>query len=500
MAAIEWLPSGKPVVRDVDGIGVSLSHDDWAALAVAGEGSQGCDLAPVEPRPRERWIALVGAAREPLLDALVDHGDELDVAGTRLWAASEAARKADAGAELTIDRRAGEGVLFRAGTRGVLTFPLRLAAGPERIVALVVDPPAEAPTAADASLAERYGYRLDSYALGVRADGPVPGIPVVTARFPLTFRECANLSRTLYFSHVFVWMGKLRELACQPVYEELARQFATGRWGMVSNWGETRFLSEARAEDVIEGRVFLGPASGRLGSTQDLRYEWLRVLPAGGLERIAWSRMAVTWVEIVGHGLVEARALPDYYASVMDNLTPPDTPDTHAALAPTTPNADDIDLGAELWSAPPGPGSGAVVHEETIETSLEEANLVGTIYFANYYIWQGVARDRFFQALAPELYQGTGEAGELRCLYHRTDHLQEAMPFHTIVVRMFVVAVHERGVRLRFDIFRAVGDRRDKLGAGTHVAGWFVPAETGPWQPGELSPVIRDALLERVTR
>lgn len=498
---IEWEPSGRPVVTDREGIGVSVSHDDWAALAVAGEGDQGCDLAPVEPRPRERWVALVGTAREPLLDELVRGGDELDVAGTRLWAAVEAARKADAaGHGVTLDRRAGEAVLFAAGARRVLTFPLRLASGPERIVALVVDaePEPAHPAADEADLAEQYGYRPDSHALGVSFVGPVATTPAVTVRFPLTFRECANLSRTLYFSHVFVWMGKVRELACQPVYGQLAREFATGRWGMVSNYGETRFLGEARAEDVIECRFFAGPHSGKLGSTQDLRYEWLRVLPDGALERIALSRMATTWVEILGHGIVEARPLPDYYAELMEDMTAPDTPESHAALARTAPTADDIDLGAELWSAPPGPGSGTVVHEETFDTSLEEANLVGNIYFANYYIWQGVTRDRLFHSLAPGLYEGTGEAGELRCIYQRTDHLQEAMPFHRINVQMAVVAVHERGVRLRFDIFRSMGERRDKLGAGVHVAGWFLPADEGPWQLGGLPPVVRDALLRRV--
>jgi hypothetical protein len=341
---VEWLPSGKPVVKGENGLGVSLAHDDWAALAVAGEGSQGCDLAPVEPRTRERWVALLGAAKEPLLDELVAGGDGLDVAGMRLWAAAEAARKADGGgAELAFERRGGEAVLLRSGALRVMTFPLRLSGAPERVVALVVEPEPELA----APPAERYGYDSSAYVLAVSEDGPVPGLPVVNVRFPLTFRECANLSRTLFFSHVFVWMGKLRELACQPVYGPLARQFGTGRWGMVTNYAETRFLGEARAEDVMEGRFWLGPASGRLGSTQEFHYEWRRLPPGGEAERFAWSRMGVTWVEILGHAVVEARPLPDYYAALMDRVTPPETPDVRAAIEPSPP-ADAIDLGPEL--------------------------------------------------------------------------------------------------------------------------------------------------------
>lgn len=497
MSEIEWLPSGKPVVKGANGLGVSLAHDDWAALAVAGEGSQGCDLAPVEPRTRERWVALLGAGKEPLLDELVAGGDGLDVAGTRLWAAAEAARKADGGGtELAIERRGGDAVLLSSGALRVLTFPLTLPGSPERVVALVVEPEPEPEFEAPAARAARYGYDLGSYALGLPGNSPA-GAPIVSVRFPLTFRECASLSRTLFFSHVFVWMGKVRELACQPVYEPLARQFATGRWGMVSNFAETRFFGEARAEDVVEGRFWLGPASGRLGSTQDLHYDWLRLVPGQEPEPFAWSRMGVTWVEILGHGIVEPRPLPDYYAALMEEMTPPDTPDVRAAIEPS-PRVEPIDLGPELWSVPPGPGGGAVLHEETFDTSLEESNLVGNIYFANYYVWQGVTRDRFFQALAPELYQGTGEAGELRCLYQRTDHLREAMPFQRIAARMSLAAVNERGVRLRFDLFRIDGERRDKLGAGVHAAGWFVPgAPDEPWQPAPLPAVLRDALLQR---
>jgi acyl-CoA thioesterase FadM len=470
-----------------------MAHDDWAALAVAGEGDQGCDLAPIEPRTREQWLALLGPAREALLDGLVAGGDRLDVAGTRLWAAAEAARKANGGTELELERREGHAVLMRAGELRVLTLPLELTRGPERIVALVVEPEEEA----GAPPAERFGYDLDAYALDVSADGAIPGLPVVRVRFPLTFRETANLSRTLFFSHAFVWMGKLRELACQPVYGPLARQFATGRWGMVTNYAETRFFGEARAEDVIEGRFCLGPASGRLESTQEFHYGWWRRPPGGQLERFAWSRMGVTWVEILGHGVVEARPLPDYYAALMDRVTPPDTPDVRAALEPSPP-ADELDLGPELWSAPPGPAGGPVLHEEAFDTSLEESNLVGNIYFANYYVWQGVTRDRFFQALAPGLYQGIGEAGELRCLYQRTDHLREAMPFQRIAARMSLDAVHERGVRLRFELFRLEGERRDKLGVGVHAAGWFVAAGEGePWQPAPLPAGLRDALLGR---
>lgn len=474
---------------------VSLSHDDRACLAVAGSGPQGCDIAPVTPRAREQWVKLVGHERERLLERL-DAGS-LDRAGTRIWAAVEALRKAADGADpgdLVVERQDGESVLFRAGDLAVLTFPLELTRGPERIVAVVVEPPPEEPAPQAGSLEEQYDYDPSAYKLHITADGPVPGMVVVGIRFPVTFREMANLSRTLYFSHYVIWMGKVRELACQPVYKELARDFVTGRWGMVTNYGELRVRDEVRADDVVEGRFFLGPYTGPYGSTQELHYEWRRILRDGGWEPVAWSRMEVTWVEILGHGVVEARPLPDYYQRVMDRMTPPDTPDVRAALEPQ-PSAQ-VDLGPALWTAPAGPINRALLREDVFETTLEEANLVGNIYFGNYYLFHGRTRDAFFRNVAPDYYRGTGERGELRCLYCRIDHLREAMPFDPIAIRLSLAALHELGVRLRIDVFRATEDGgREKLGSGVHVAGWHARTADGRWALAPLPDVFRDALV-----
>ena len=62
---------------------------------------------------------------------------------------------------------------------------------------------------------------------------------------------------------------------------------------------------------------------------------------------------------------------------------------------------------------------------------------------------------------------------------------------------MSLTAVHERGVRLGFELFRLDGDRRDKLGAGVHTTGWFAPAAEGEsWQPAPLPPALLEPLLE----
>lgn len=70
--------------------------------------------------------------------------DSADRAGTRIWAAIEALRKATnaLNIDLAIARTGGDCVLFQDTVSGsqlkVLTFPIVLTRGPERMVALVV--------------------------------------------------------------------------------------------------------------------------------------------------------------------------------------------------------------------------------------------------------------------------------------------------------------------------------------------------------------------------
>ena len=141
---IGWLNSGKPVIEGLEGANVSLSHDNHACLCVAGYGLQGCDIAPVTHRTWQEWIALLSYERQPLMHQLLGVNDSLDRAGTRIWATVEALRKATNAShiDLAIARTGGDCVLFQEVVSGsqlkVLTFPIALTRGLERMVALVV--------------------------------------------------------------------------------------------------------------------------------------------------------------------------------------------------------------------------------------------------------------------------------------------------------------------------------------------------------------------------
>lgn len=505
-AGINWLESGKPVLEGVgeEELGISLSHDESTLVCVAGAGPQGCDLAPITHRQKDDWKALLGNEREPILLQLAANGDGLDTAGMRLFSAAETLRKASGinSVELAVDQQIGDSVLFRSGqsSKGnisrVLTFPVNLTRGPVRMAAVAMGL-GEASKAAAAPKDNRPREENDAeYDLAASHRASVERKPdgrqVLAVRFPVTFREAANLSQTLHFSHYFNWIGKLREFIMEPIYEELVELFSSGKWGMVTNSAETRIFGEATSGDVIEGRAWVEKIYGPGDSTTELCFEWKKILPKGGSELIASSTMTSTWVAILGHGVVEVRPMPEFVKNLAKKLFPLGSSDDSPAPENHYPPAG---MGRELYCTPPGPAKkSSMSMEQTFETSLEDANLVGNIYFANYYAWQGRARDRFFHDLASKA-SVDGVRGELRCASCRIEHLQEAMPFDKITVRMYLKAVHERGVRLYFDFFRQTDDGKlQKLGYGEQDAVWFAQIHGGKWAPAELPSTIRDLL------
>ena len=144
---VKWLENGKPVVDEPlhEKVKVSLSHDERLCLSVAGKELQGCDIETIlTHRTLQDWTALLSDSREFLLQQLFSVEGSVAHAGTRIWTALEALRKATGvqNLNLAIDSIKGDSVLFYDSAFGsklkVLTFPINLTRGSERMVALAV--------------------------------------------------------------------------------------------------------------------------------------------------------------------------------------------------------------------------------------------------------------------------------------------------------------------------------------------------------------------------
>ena len=150
------------------------------------------------------------------------------------------------------------------------------------------------------------------------------------------------------------------------------------------------------------------------------------------------------------------------------------------------------DWGQEIYSAPAGPQIIPQLEEVTYQTTLEDANLVGNIYFANYPIWQGRVRDQFFHTLAPHFYNGGRHHGELFCVESSVNHLREAMPFDQVVVRMSLKTLYAGGLELWFDYYRKnKQEQLEKLATGIHKCLWVKHDHNGKIEPAAMPLSLR---------
>jgi enediyne polyketide synthase len=311
---------------------------------------------------------------------------------------------------------------------------------------------------------DRSQYQIDG---GVGARGE----RIMIVRWPLSFRDNRSIGGGIYFSNYFSWMGKIRELAVSPILKQLAEDMSGGQWGMVTNNARVNVLGDIAGTGVIEARYWMEGVGGRDNSTMELRFQWCEVKADGSTEPVAEGQMQITWVRVLGHGQVEVAPLPEYVQAYVDAVGPQHEDSAEEAAEP----AETLGLGVELHRTSLGPRTGRILREQDFQTSLEDANLVGNIYFDNYAKWQGRVRDLFFFQAAPHLYRGGAASGELMCRQLKVQHIREAMPFDRIHVSMGLRAVYENGVKLEFEYRRVNPDgSSEKLAFAEQDAVWVV--------------------------
>jgi acyl-CoA thioesterase FadM len=319
----------------------------------------------------------------------------------------------------------------------------------------------------------------------------------LTLRRPVTLRDTPTFSKTFHYSNFFDWIGKLREISMRPAYHSWVSDLASGAWGMVTNNSELRVIATADPEDVVEGSLWLDKLSGKHRSTMEMRFDWFALRPDGRRDRIAAAAMKATWVAITGHGTVDIRPFPAYFTDIAEAMMPPASAPVPAG-APVSYEPDRGAFGALFGElrAPPSYHSKAGIHEHVYATSSVDSNLVGNIYFANYYLWQAKTVDFWVHSVAPT-YART-PIGELRCVRTRIDHLREAMPFDRVLTRLSMGDVYERGVRLYTEFYRSRAEGApEKLGFGEYEALWTEPGPTG-WRPAALPAALREPLMRAI--
>ena len=459
---------GKPALRMAGCSATVLAESDvtladGAGLSVSmiGPAPVGIDIEPVVAHDCETWRGLLGMDGYDLaLHVERETGDSFDRAATRVWCLLEAGKKAH-GPErpmpafhcnlgsLWLSFRFGQGESSVEFLSAIARHPEQ----PEVMLALAIAIPT-IKTRQESSEQTLAAFGYDASGIGIAAtnDGPRDQF-VFHHKFPVTFRSAQSLGGHVYFTNYADWLGTIRELSLAPVRSGLTDTFVGGVFALATNHFYMRVWGDARVDDTVEARLWADAISPD-GAVIDLSVEWSKVLPGRAAEPIAYAAMRASYIEITGHGEARLSPPPDFLRTFFQNIAPQTTSaDAYDIIDDYHRRTEDMVRGAEVSPSRRKAEGYPLLHEEHFQTSLEDSNVVGNVYFSNYSKWLGRTRDLYFHKNFPTEFGPSGR-GEWFLLLCDIDHLQEAMPFDQVAVRMNLDRLFERGLDLRFELFQ----------------------------------------------
>ncbi len=93
--------------------------------------------------------------------------------------------------------------------------------------------------------------------------------------------------------------------------------------------------------------------------------------------------------------------------------------------------------------------------KHTIDIYLKDSNAYANTYFARYFEWQGICRERwFFQCISPDMLQAQGVFVTKRA---HQEYVQETFPFQSVDCRLNTFDVKQCSFYLLFE-FLVAGD------------------------------------------
>jgi len=484
---VKWDKDGRPIIegKNLQDINVSLSHCTDLLICTAGYGPQGCDVEIVQKRNDEDWLKLLGTKKYRLYEELRRGNINSDFGGTAIWSAYEAINKTynNHNLQISIDKIATDYISFFVNTSSkdeiIIAFKTSLTRGGKKVIAVLAKQKiglreTEKYNEDDferVSLLKKIGYDENAFRVELSYSGPQEQL-VFIKRYPITFKSNKLLSKRVYFTSYFDWMGEIREQSASPIMEYLAGKFESGVWGIATYSTKLKILGELKASDVLEANFWAEETESKIKGTYDLCIDWKKITPHQAKERVAFSRQRIIWVKIISRGIAKAVDLPEFIEIFMDTMKPriekkkqlEELPERYSMLK----------KGKELLSLKSQIENKYLLLEKVVNTTLEHSNLIGNIYFSNYAKWLAMVMDLYFYKVIPEYYQGLAEKGELVCINCEINHLNEAMPFDDILIKMYLDTLYTNGIDLGFDFYLMNGEKGNKKLANAKFEGIWV--------------------------
>jgi len=480
---IKWLKTGRLVVEGLNlkGVNVSLSHSDSFLIVAVGFGEQGVDFEIIKERNNNEWLDILGEERYDLLKEKEFYEHDQDRIGTSIWSTIEVLHKiAIKDFKLDIVEIKSNEILFKAmssqAVKTIICTRIKSALNNNVLLSFVINSSTNI-NPLDAEVFNELGYDRNIFKSDITLTGP-DGQVVYVQRFPITFKNVQSLGKKVYFSNYFSWIGDVREYSLYPIRQELIKFLESGKWGMATNHVKLQILGNLKTDDLVEVRLWADRILGDKDSVLDLKFDWFKVLPNGKFERVAFSEQRVSWIEITGHGEGRVESFPASIKKFVNSMRPLKSLDAETKRFSYPTN---LLLGDEIESFSL---KKPLLRKEIFSTSLEESNLVGNIYFANYGKWLGKIEDCYFFEKYKNSYIKNIKLNELFCTNCEIYHLKEAMPYDKIIVNLYLEKVYKRGVALYFEFFKESSD--------SHVERLAYAEQTLVWGSNKLGSFISE--------
>ena len=127
--------------------------------------------------------------------------------------------------------------------------------------------------------------------------------------------------------------------------------------------------------------------------------------------------------------------------------------------------------------------------------TFEETNLLGNVYFTNFFLWQGACREMFLHEHVPEVLTELTDGLSLATTRSNCEFFAEALAFDEILIRMKLLELTRSRVTMGFEYHRQNDGRTELLARGEQQVVCVKKAGQAV-EVSELPPRLHQKLLE----
>ena|SRR5690625_4415846 len=126
--------------------------------------------------------------------------------------------------------------------------------------------------------------------------------------------------------------------------------------------------------------------------------------------------------------------------------------------------------------------------------SFEETNLVGNVYFVNYFRWQGRCRELFLKEKAPEVLDEIARDLKLFTIKCECEYFAELTAFDRLSIRMTLVDLTQTQIEFEFSYVKIDDDEAEQLVARGRQRVACMRGERDQVKPTRVPQSLREAL------